>query len=82
MKHAFFFVEIEKVKNNVVFIGIHMKISWNPFLKVILLFVALLFALNISGCATKPKPPFEVIVVASPFYEREPYANPALCCLD
>jgi len=37
-----------------------MKISWNPFLKVSLLFVALLLALNISGCATKPKPPFEV----------------------
>ncbi|MDH5601284.1 MAG: hypothetical protein OEY78_08285, partial [Gammaproteobacteria bacterium] len=37
-----------------------MKISWNPFLKLSLLFLALLFALNISGCATKPKPPFEI----------------------
>ena len=37
-----------------------MKISWNPFLKISLLFVATLLAMNISGCATKPKPPFEV----------------------
>lgn len=36
-----------------------MKISENPFLRFGLIFVVFL-ALNLSGCATKPKPPFEI----------------------
>ena len=37
-----------------------MKISSNLFLKFGMIATALVLLLNLSGCATKPKPPFEI----------------------
>ena len=38
-----------------------MKISKNLFLKFGMFVIALGFILNLSGCAVKPKPPFEIV---------------------
>ena len=61
MKTAFTFIEIQLFTIRTFLMGIYMKTSKNLFFQFGMMAVALGLLLNLSGCATKPKPPFEII---------------------
>lgn len=60
MKTAFIFIEIQLLTLKSLLIGVYMKISTNPLFKLGIVVVVLAIFLNLTGCALKPKPPFEI----------------------
>ena len=61
MKPAFICIETQLLVIELILIGVYMKMSKDLFFRYGMTLLILGLLLGLGGCATKPKPPFEIV---------------------